>query len=711
MSIDAVRFDILSLNSGATADFLRSRLEAVESGSDPVVVVRRQLIGSVSWHRIGLQELTTAVADATDDEKLSSLVALDAGNEVAALGFDELDDEPFHGVLLLGEEVIAFSEGAFATAEEPRRGFGSEGTTSGGEPPSFIEAPSSGSVDGSAPPPPPAEATEEDFPDHLFTEAPPAPSPPPGAGVDESFTAYPNIEAPVTVHAKEVFEVSVGVSKVKPTATVAERLSLDDLEPDQDKVRLEVMISGPFDVVDGANRIGSIEIDRKTFEHESFVVRFTTTDPPDTYDPQVGVWVARVVAAFFHEGRFVGEGYREIRVNEAAARHVDRESDRKPVEATSPMLTFDTDDVDLTISITSSHSGSQGSFGIRLFSKHLPEPVDAGTIDLGEGAREFASRLVREVDYNIANPVADETLNTIGRLVAEKLPAEVGAVLRTVWEATAREAEPGGPQRAPDVLLLTDEWAVPWELMSISLDETLPPFLGAQVNMGRWPNQKRDRLFAGVLGVHRLGVMVGHYQDAHGVQPLPRAEEEGRSLEEHYDARMVNADPSALDRLLAGSFEDGYEIDGLHFAGHGESDPNKGTYLMYSDGARMGVFALGSAPVAANKDVFLFVNACQVGTADEMLGEYSGLAGLVVGAGFRGFIAPLWSVADDIAQQISLGLYEASADGVAVSSYLRGVRSRFRQTDSTPAHTTYMAYVFFGHPALRLGGPERRRPS
>jgi hypothetical protein len=83
----------------------------------------------------------------------------------------------------------------------------------------------------------------------------------------------------------------------------------------------------------------------------------------------------------------------------------------------------------------------------------------------------------------------------------------------------------------------------------------------------------------------------------------------------------------------------------------------------------------------------------------------------VVGAGFRGFMAPLWSVSDDIAQQISLGLYEASAEGVAVSAYLREVRGKFRQTESEPAHTTYMAYVFFGHPALRLGGPDRRRPN
>jgi CHAT domain len=684
--MDAMRFDILSLNSGVTADSVRTRLETYDPDSDPVVVVRRQLIGSVSWHRIGLRQLISAVSGADADVALSLLITLDAGNEVAAKVFGEAGADPFYGVLLLGEEAIAFSQGAFATAEEPRRG-------SGSPPPISAPPPSPGAIP--APSPHPA----------------PEGGPVPEEVLAEEFSAYPAIEAPTTVHAMEPFEVRAGVANVKPAATITERFSIVDLDPGQEKVRLEVMVSGPFVLAEGSSNVGFIEVDRKTFEHEPLVVGFTATDPPDTYDPQVGVWVARVVAAYFYDGTLVGEGSLEIRVNETAARHVDRQSDREPVETDTPMLVFGADDPDLTISITSLHTGSFGDFNVRLFSRHLRGPVDAGTIHLGQDARQFASRLVREVDYTIANPVADETLNTIGRLVAEKLPAAVEATLRTVWEAASAETEDGTPRRIPDVLLLTDEWAVPWELMSISLDDSSPPFLGAQVNVGRWPNQRRDRLIGDVLGVHRLGVMVGHYQDARGVQPLPRAEEEGRSLAERYDARLVDADPTSLDQMLAGSLEDGYEIEGLHFAGHGESDPSKGTYLMYSDGARMGVFALGSAPVAANKDVFLFVNACQVGTADEMLGEYSGLAGLVVGAGFRGFIAPLWSVADHIAQQISLGLYEASAEGVAVSSYLREVRSQFRQTATESAHTTYMAYVFFGHPALRLGGPERRRQS
>ncbi|HUG31291.1 MAG TPA: CHAT domain-containing protein [Acidimicrobiia bacterium] len=686
----AIRFDIVSLNSGTTAAVVRSRLETIDPAGAPVVVVRRQLIATVTWHRVGLQQLAQAVSDADDDTALSMLLALDAGNEVPAQLWGQSGASPPYGVLLLGDEPIAFSEGEIAAAaEEPRRGTSA--------PPAPRPA-----MPTAAAPPPTAAAPPEMVSD--------------GAGHDEdvlgeTFSAFPDITAPTTVRPGEEFEVKVGVSAKALAHTVSEGIAVSELDPGQQTVRLEVLVTGPFDTAVGSENVGYLDIDRDTFEHEPLAVRFTTADPPDTYDPQVGVWVARVTAAYFHEGAFVGEGYREVRVNQVGARHIDRESDRLPVAVTSPILGLVDDEVDLTISISIVEPGAQGRFQVRLFSRHLPAPVDAGTVYLGQDAKEFATRLVREVDYTIANPVADETLNTIGRLVAEKLPDEVEAALAKVWEATAGPDNEALQRRVPDVLLLTDDWAVPWELMSINLDDSSPPFLGAQVNVGRWPNQKRDALTARELGIHRLGVMVGHYQDARGVQPLPRAEEEGRSLEERYDARMVNADPNALNLLLAGSFADGYEIEGLHFAGHGESDPSKGTYLMYSDGARMGVFALGSAPVASTKNAFLFVNACQVGTADEMLGEYSGLAGLVVGAGFRGFMAPLWSVSDDIAQQISLGLYEASAEGVAVSSYLREVRGKFRQTESEPAHTTYMAYVFFGHPALRLGGPDRRRPN
>jgi CHAT domain-containing protein len=94
-----------------------------------------------------------------------------------------------------------------------------------------------------------------------------------------------------------------------------------------------------------------------------------------------------------------------------------------------------------------------------------------------------------------------------------------------------------------------------------------------------------------------------------------------------------------------------------------------------------------------------------------MLGEYAGVAGRAIRAGFRGFVAPLWSVADDVAKDISLGFYESSAKGETVAEFFRTTRTRFLETETEDAHTTYLAYLFYGHPATKLGGPQRRGSS
>lgn len=692
-----MRFDILRLHSGTPVRDVRPRLEQIEHG-DPVILIRRQGLGVVTWHRVGLRYLVHAIETADDSDALSQHLDLDAANEVPAKHLDEIGDERgLYGVVLLEGDALAFSEGEYESAlTGPSRG---GGTGPGGVVGGRTRGPAPQVPRYPLPPPSPSAPSDENE-EEEGAESNAGP-------MAETFTAFPSIEAPTTVQPEEVFEVAVGLSAGPVGHTESTGLEAT-IDAEAEAITLQVLVTGPFALADGSANFGDIEVVVGSLEHEPLVVRFVPGEPPDTYDPQIGMWTARITAAFFHEGVFIGQGYRDVRVNQIASRHITRESDRLPVEVDTPELASDLD-VDLIISIAAEEPGSAGRFRVRLFSRHLPAPIDAGRVFLGQDAAEFAARLIKEVDYTIANPVSDETLATIGRIIAEKLPDAVEATLVSVRDQIARNPADNG-ERIPDVLLLTDDWAIPWELMQVVLDETKPRFLGAQANVGRWPARKSHLLKADPLGIRSLGVMVGHYKDARGVQPLPRAEEEGRTLEETYQARLVNADPEALNQLLTGRFRDGFEFEALHFAGHGESDPTKGTYLMYSDGARMGVFAIGSAPIAESRASFLFVNACQVGTADVMLGEYAGLAGLAIGAGFRGFVAPLWSVSDDIAQEISLGLYQASVEGSTVSSYLREVRSQFRATDDKPAHTTYMAYVFFGHPGLLLGGPEPRSP-
>ncbi|MDX1622311.1 MAG: CHAT domain-containing protein, partial [Nitriliruptorales bacterium] len=348
------------------------------------------------------------------------------------------------------------------------------------------------------------------------------------------------------------------------------------------------------------------------------------------------------------------------------------------------------------------------TYRMELSSPHLPAPTDGGSIELGSDAHAFAAQVIRDIDKTIANRVSDETVRSFGLILRDKMPEVLFTLLEHVWKTVNGPDVPAEDRRVPDVLLLTDDWMVPWELLMVDLDPDRPQFLGAQVNLGRWPLEHLDKLAGTPLGLEGLGIMIGYYKDARGVAPLQRAEEEGAVLVETYEARAVNADHEAFDQLLAGQLDDGFAFQALHFAGHGQSDPDKGTYLMYSDGAQMSVMPFRSARIAADNDAFLFVNACQVGTAAEVLGEYAGLAGLAIAGGFRGFVAPLWSVADDLAQSISLGMYEASTQGTPIAAYLRDVRARFRQTEGSVAHTTYIAYTYYGHPRLVLGGPKTR---
>lgn len=704
----AIRYDVVVLQSGMRVATVRARLQDVDVAADPVVLIRRQGIGAFSYHRVGAEGLAARLAEASDEQRLSDLIELDAGNEVPLHELDELDgDQPPYGLVVLGRTVIGFSEGVFAGADDlPRRGSGAVPP----EPPRA--APPVTSTD--APPPmrtaepPPAEPT-----------APPRDSPPPvpagapaPAEPTEPFSAFPHIDAPITVEPDEAFAVEVTLAPRPARHTSGGAIVVDELTPEDeeaDELTFHVLVTGPFTVAPGFDNAGELRVRRATLQGEPFEVELIPSEPPESYDPLVGVWTARITASFHYDGAFVGEAHREIRVNQMRARSRARESERRPpVAEVSRLVVGDEAPPDLTITLRREGNPAVSTYRMELSSPHLPVPTDAGPVELGSDARAFAAQVIRDIDKTIANRVSDETVQSFGLILRDKMPDVLFTVLEHVWRTVNGPDVPAGPRRVPDVLLLTDDWMVPWELLMVDLDPERPHFLGAQVNLGRWPLEHLDKLAATPLGLTGLGVMIGYYKDARGVAPLQRAEEEGAALVQTYEARAVNADDEAFDQLLAGQLADGFAFQALHFAGHGQSDPDRGTYLMYSNGAQMSVMPFRSARIARENDAFLFVNACQVGTADEMLGGYAGLAGLAIAGGFRGFVAPLWSVADDLAQTISLGLYEGSTSGLPVAAYLRDVRAHFRQTDDAPAHTTYLAYTYYGHPRLVLGGPRTR---
>jgi len=126
-----------------------------------------------------------------------------------------------------------------------------------------------------------------------------------------------------------------------------------------------------------------------------------------------------------------------------------------------------------------------------------------------------------------------------------------------------------------------------------------------------------------------------------------------------------------------------------------------GKYRPALDGAVLTPYRLAGEcePGQVPRFALVFLNACQVGTAGADLGRMAGFPGALARGGVSGFIAPLWEVQDHVARDTAAAFYRFALDQAQeVGEAWRTLRAR------TPAggSITPWAYVFYGHPCLRL---------
>jgi CHAT domain-containing protein len=97
----------------------------------------------------------------------------------------------------------------------------------------------------------------------------------------------------------------------------------------------------------------------------------------------------------------------------------------------------------------------------------------------------------------------------------------------------------------------------------------------------------------------------------------------------------------------------------------------------------------------------VFLNACQVGSGAKVLGNYAGIAGAPVREGSR-VVAPLWSVDDAVAREVAVRFYRRVVEeGQPPAEVFRQERARFTD-DADGVSSTYLAYQFFGNPAMTM---------
>jgi CHAT domain-containing protein len=250
------------------------------------------------------------------------------------------------------------------------------------------------------------------------------------------------------------------------------------------------------------------------------------------------------------------------------------------------------------------------------------------------------------------------------------------------------------------VLILSADPYIPWELARVDgpwLPDA-PALLGAQAVVGRWalraPGPTSDPPRS--VSVEAMTVVRGIYEGVVGFKRLQHAEQEAIDLEQTYGAELVDANEDSFYACLDG--EPPAEV--LHFAMHGKFDPTGlQDGLILVDGVVEPDMIL-DADLARHP--FVFLNACQVGSAGETLGQYGGMAQSFVEAGASAVIAPLWVVKDDVARDVSLRFYASAFAGKSPAEFLREERAR-------DGSGTHLAYVLYGHPLLQLTRSDRSK--
>lgn len=260
--------------------------------------------------------------------------------------------------------------------------------------------------------------------------------------------------------------------------------------------------------------------------------------------------------------------------------------------------------------------------------------------------------------------------------------------------------------RTPTVLLLTDEPFVPWELARLDAAQASrpkPAFLGEVACIGRWWLGATSTGPASTAQVRLISAVAASTYDDGTNETLLHAIAERKMLvskyKTKYRAKQIEARKVPMRKWLETPPVSGHLA---HIALHGYSNPTaQEEGLILGDGSYLtpirlsGEWQKGETP----RFSIVFLNACQVGTAGSRLGQMSGFPGVLIRNGVSGFIAPLWEVNDAVAAKVAERLYERALDkGEPVGETLRAIRAAPRIDDSI----TPLAYVYYGHPALRL---------
>ncbi|NQX13171.1 CHAT domain-containing protein [Microbacteriaceae bacterium VKM Ac-2855] len=511
-------------------------------------------------------------------------------------------------------------------------------------------------------------------------------------------TAYPLVDAPYEVAINATFTLEVGLTDYQH---FDEQVGTGGIELPE-TATLEIVLVWDLDSfeIPSGNRY---TLDFDATEAEPKPLEISVTAKPSNGRP---VRYRRIAVHYFFDNRLVGIVFKEFVVAERPSVL----GERRPEQTTTlldlaPLI--DADRPDLIVAIYRTDGKDDGSFAWAAFSADpgLPVPgIDRSSLH-GTGA-EFGAAVRRQAES--AAPAFERYTNLGGfaHEISSAIPPGILALL------TRLSAPHPGP--AATVLLLTDEADVPWELAEVvPLGGTgfggASPFLGAHVAIGRWPIAKRNEYSTprGLVEVTNGAVITADYTGTR-MDRLVQAEAEATALTAAYTG-TIQPIPPYYDDVVAcirGT------VDWLHVALHGKFSQNVGEGgLIVLQSGQDGVATTTTLSDVALRRLrtdprtpFVFLNACQVGANETVLGDYGGMSASFLSIGASAVVAPMWKIDDVVAHDYATAFYPAAYGGESVGEILRRRRAEYvvEPGGADAPHPTLLAYILSGHPRLTL---------
>jgi hypothetical protein len=508
--------------------------------------------------------------------------------------------------------------------------------------------------------------------------------PVPEPAADPTIRRTPHLDAPRSIPTKpgSTFEIVVRVDDRGFGPDEAGRNVEIKADVDWVECGVNLTVTGHFEVEGPPWQPLVIERDVERSAALSFTVR-VVEDPPNR--------VAGVLAEFSYRGRpcgFVGRSWdwRNDRTEVGPA-------DAKPAAAVSFPVDPHAERPDLSVTITAPVNDGE-HYVCKVQTQLIPgyDPPVAQEFGLRSDAAKMVATLLEAITDADTTPAQRRlALTAVGYEFYDAAPRLFKEVL---WKMVDAGRKPNS------IYIASVEPTLPWELMiptrraDGALEELRP--LGVEFSVGRWTMEDN------VSPVQRLRVrnafiVAPDYPDHLRLD----GGRELKILKERLRGQRVA--PVTLDHLDA--YFATHPASILHFVCHGEADLSDYDDMMHlEDGESLRARSLRG--LKGFKELckcgpLVFINACETGRTVPSLGGGGGFPRAFGFIGARAVIAPLWAVADDLADEIAVTVYERALerDAPPLAEILRAVRQTAYERDDSD---TYAAYCFFGDPLTRL---------